>query len=127
LTDTAVVTLKNRSAIYYYSILVPIWYLAFVIISVVPLKLLGIPLEQPLQESLPVWLGILYLIIAIVGAMVVAILLTNRIAAKFMSKEAMIKIINKNILPYSPFYALIIRNIEKIYQEKDKPKDQQKQ
>jgi len=113
--------------IIYYLILFSVWSLAFIVISVVPLKLLGIHFDQPLPESFPVWLGLLYLIIAIVGAMVVAILLANRIAAKFMSKEAMIKIINKNILSCSPFYALIIRNIEKIYQKKDKPRDEQKQ
>ncbi len=86
----------------------------------VPLKLLGIPPDKPLSEFIPMWFSILYVIIAMVGTMAVAILLTNRIAATFISKEAMIKIINENILSSSsPFYALIIRDIEKIYQKKD--------
>lgn len=110
--------MKDRSAIYYFSIMVPIWGLTIIIIGLGPLKLLGIPTDQSLSEY-PVWLGILHLVISGVGGMVVAIFVANRIVAKFISKEAMIKIINKNILSSSPFYGLIMRDIDKIYKKKD--------
>ena len=103
----------------YYVILWCVWALAFIGIFVVSLRLVGVAFDWPRSESLPVWLGILYLIIAVVGALVVAVLVANRIAAKFMSKEAMIEIINKNFDSSSPFYGLIVRDIEKIYQKKD--------
>jgi glucan phosphoethanolaminetransferase (alkaline phosphatase superfamily) len=111
--------LKNRSAIYYYSALFPIWMIAFTIIFLLPIKLMKIPPEQPLIEYCPLWLSTLLLIIALVVGMIVAIFLANRISAKFISKDDMIKIINKNIRPYSPFYSLIIRDVDKVYKKKD--------
>jgi hypothetical protein len=110
--------LKNRSTIYYYFIWFPIWGLAITVIFLGPLKLLGISTVQPFSEF-PIWLAILHLIVAIVGGMVVALLLANRIASRLISKDTMIKIISKNILPYSPFYGLIIRDIDRIYKKKD--------
>jgi uncharacterized membrane protein YphA (DoxX/SURF4 family) len=83
------------------------------------LKLLEILTDKSYPESFPVWLAIIISIISVVGGMLVAIFLANRIAAKFISKENMIKIINKNILPFSPFYDLILRNIDRIYKKKD--------
>jgi hypothetical protein len=112
-----VVSLKDRIAIYYF-IFFPVWLLAASIIFLGPPKLLGIPTDQSLPEF-PVWLGILLLIVAVVGGMVVAMLITNRIASKFISRDAIIKAINKNILHRSPFYGLIIRDIDKIYKKKD--------
>lgn len=104
----------------YYLINFSIWMLGFIIISIVPLKLLGIPFDKLSSESSPFWLGMLYIVIAIVGSWFFAILLTNRIASKFMSKEAIVKIIKKNFLSSSsPFYSLIIKDLDRIYRKKD--------
>ena len=93
--------------------------LGWIIISIAPLILLGIPIDQPPPESFPRWLEILYIVITLLVSMIVATLLTNRIASKFMSKEAMVRIISKNFLITSPFYSLIIKDIDRIYRKKE--------
>jgi uncharacterized membrane protein YphA (DoxX/SURF4 family) len=98
--------------------LFPIWGLAITVIFLGPLKLLGISTVQPFPEF-PFWLAILLLIVAIVGGMVIALPLANRIASRFLSKDTMIKIVNKNIFPYFPLYGLIMRDIDRIYGKKD--------
>jgi len=114
--DSGTTSLKS---FYYYLILFSIWMLAWLISSIVPLKLLGVPLDHPASEISPFWLDMLYIAITLLVSMVIAMLLTNRIASKFMSKEAMIKIIKENFLITSPFYSLIMKDVDRIYQKKD--------
>jgi hypothetical protein len=49
----------------------------------------------------------------------VATFLSHRIAAKFLPKDTMTKIVNKNIRSPSRLYDLITRDIDKIYKKKD--------